>query len=114
MKGYYNNKTKIAVGTQWTPNPFGKYWQRIQYRTGINFTTPYLRVNGNDGPNELSMCIGAGLPITNRWNNRSVVNFGLQWMRRSASAPGMITENYLLLNFGFTFNERWFTKYKIQ
>ena len=51
MKGYYNNKTKIAVGTQWTPNPFGKYWQRIQYRAGINFTTPYLRVNGNDGPN---------------------------------------------------------------
>ena len=114
MKGYYNNKTKIAVGTQWTPNPFGKYWQRIQYRAGINFTTPYLRVNGNDGPNELSMCIGAGLPIMNRWNNRSVINFGLQWMRRSASAPGMITENYLLLNFGFTFNERWFTKYKIQ
>ena len=114
MKGYFRDKTKIAIGTQWTPNPFGKYWQRIQYKAGINFTTPYLKVNGHDGPSELCMSIGAGLPITNRWNNRSVINFGLQWMRRSASASGMITENYLLLNFGFTFNERWFMKYKIQ
>ena len=33
---------------------------------------------------------------------------------RSASATGMVKENYLLINLGVTFNERWFMKYKIE
>ena len=114
MKGYYKNRTKFAVGAQWTPNPFGKYWERIQYRAGFNYSTPYLKVNGMNGPNEMSLCVGAGIPITNKINNRSVVNFGLQWLRRAASGPGMIKENYLVINLGVTFNERWFMKYKIE
>lgn len=115
MKGGFKNMTKIAVGAQWTPDPFDKhYWKRIQYRAGINYTTPYLKVNGLNGPSELCMSIGAGLPITNRHNSRSVVNFGMQWLRRSASGTGMITENYMLINLGITFNERWFMKFKIK
>ncbi len=114
MKGYYNNRTKIALGTQWTPDPYGKYLERIQYRAGFSYTTPYLKVNGANGPKEFSLNIGAGLPITNKINNRSVVNVGLQWLRRSPSAAGMIKEDYLLINLGMTFNERWFLKYKIE
>lgn len=115
LKGYYNNRTKIALGAQWTPNPLVKaYWKRIQYRAGMNFSTPYLKVNGEDGPYEMRMGIGAGLPITNKKNNRSVVNVGLQWLRRSASGAGMIKEDYFVINLGVTFNERWFMKYKIE
>ncbi len=115
MKGGYGNRTKIAVGAQWTPNPFDtNYWKRVQYRAGANFTTPYLKMNGTNGPYEFSMSVGAGIPITNRINNRSYVNAGLQWLRRSSSHEGMITENYLLVNIGITFNERWFMKYKIE
>ena len=114
MKGLYKNRTKIAVGAQYTPDPFGKYWQRIQYRAGMNFTTPYLVINGLNGPYELCMSVGAGVPITNRINNRSFVNVGMQWLRRSSRSAGMITENYFLINLGVTFNERWFMKYKIQ
>lgn len=114
MKGCYKNMTKIAMGAQWTPDPYGTYWKRIQYRAGINYTTPYLKVDGQNGPSELRLSIGAGLPIMNRINNRSVVNFGLQWLRRSSSAANMITENYFLINLGITFNERWFMKYKIE
>ena len=115
MKGGYKNMTKIAVGAQWTPDPFDKrYWKRIQYRIGANYTTPYLKVDGKDGPKEIRLTVGAGLPITNRLNNRSVVNFGVQWLRRSSSAAGMVKEDYLLINLGMTFNERWFMKYKIE
>ena len=60
------------------------------------------------------MGAGVGLPITNKINNRSFVNVGLQWMRRSASGNGMVKEDYLLINLGMTFNERWFVKYKIE
>lgn len=114
MKGCYKDRTTVAVGTQYTPDVFGKYWERIQYRAGINFSTPYLKVNGANGPYELRMGIGAGLPITNKHNNRSVVNVGLQWQRRAASGAGMIKEDYFVLNLGITFNERWFMKYKIE
>ena len=114
-KGSFKNLTKMALGVQWTPDPFDKrYWKRIRYRAGVSYTTPYLKINGMDGPSELSLSAGAGLPITNRTNNRSVVNFGVQWLRRSASGAGMVKENYLLLNLGITFNERWFMKYKIE
>jgi len=113
VKGYYMGRTRVAAGVQWTPNPYGKFWDRIQYRAGVNYTTPYLKVNGNSGPKEISISVGAGIPIINRINNRSVVNFGLQWLNRSASAPGMISENYMVINLGMTFNERWFMKFKI-
>ncbi len=114
MKGLYKDRTKIAVGAQWTPDPFSTiYWKRIQYRAGMNFATPHLIVNGLDGPYEFCMSIGAGVPITNRINNRSFVNVGLQWLRRASHSAGMVTENYFLINLGVTFNERWFMKYKI-
>ena len=115
MESGYKNMTMVAVGAQWTPNPLEKkYWKRIQYRVGVSFTTPYLRVNGMNGPSELSLRGGVGLPITNRTNNRSVINFGLQWMRRSASGTGMLKEDTFRINIGITFNERWFMKYKIE
>ena len=60
MKGGYKNLTKVAIGAQWTPDPFDKrYWKRIQYRAGINYSTPYLIVSGKNGPSELRMSIGA-------------------------------------------------------
>ena len=80
----------------------------------MNFSTPYLKVNGQDGPKEIRLSIGAGVPILNGINSRSIVNVGLQWMRRSAGGAGMIKEDYFVINLGVTFNERWFVKYKIE
>lgn len=115
QKGAYRNLTKVALGAQWTPDPFGKnFWKRIQYRMGFNYATPHLMVNGQKGPSEMNVTMGVGVPIINRTNSRSVVNFGLQWQRRAANGPDMVRENYLLLNLGLTFNERWFVKYKIE
>ncbi len=107
--GSYKNRTKIAVGAQYTPNPMGKFLQRTQYRVGANYSTPYLKVNGQDGSSEYGITAGVGLPI----NNRSMVNVNLQWLRRAPSAKNLITENYFMLNIGITFNEMWFMKFKI-
>ncbi|MBP3712674.1 MAG: hypothetical protein J6I86_09450 [Bacteroidaceae bacterium] len=114
MEGLYRDMTRIALGSQWTPNPYGKFWERIQYRAGINYSTPYLKINGQDGPMEFKLSMGAGIPIINKINNRSVVNVGVGWLRRSASATGMIKEDYFVISLGMTFNERWFMRYKIE
>ncbi len=114
-KGFYKDMTKFALGVQWTPDPFVKsYLKRIQYRAGMNFSTPLFKINGQNGPVEFRMGAGVGLPITNKLNNRSVVNVGFSWLRRSAGGTGMVKEDYLLINLGMTFNERWFVKYKIE
>lgn len=115
LEGYYKNRTKIGVGAQWTPNPYKKqYWNRVQYRAGVSYATSYMKIDGNDGPRELTLSIGAGLPITNNINNRSVVNVGMQWLRRSPSVAQHVKEDYLVVTLGLTFNEHWFFKRKIE
>ena len=78
---------------------------------GAGYATPYYYINGHDGPKELSVSAGVGLPIVNKYNNRSVLNISGQWVR--SSADGFITENVFRINVGITFNERWFMKWKV-
>ncbi len=111
--GTYKNQFKIAVGAQYTPNRYGNhYWKVIQYRIGANYSSPYLNINGQNGPKEFSLTAGFGLPILN--NRTTFVNVGFEWLRRSPSAANQITENYFMLNLGITFNEEWFRKFKIR
>lgn len=114
-KGSYKNRTRIAVGAQFLPdNMSRRYLNRMYYRIGMNYSTPYLKVNGQDGPSEYSLTAGVGLPISNNINKGTIVNVGVHWLRRNPSTSQMITENYLMLNVGVTVNERWFMKFKIQ
>ena len=116
--GGFKNRFKIAAGAEFTPNPYSPYYKnRILYRIGASYSTPYLKVNGVDGPKEYSVTAGVGLPIPftnkNAAITKSIVNLGIEWMRRTPSVTNQITENYIMLNVGVTFNEAWFTKYKI-
>lgn len=79
---------------------------------GASYTTPYYKINGNDGPKEVSVSAGLGIPIINAFNNRSQLNISGQWVRQACS--GMLTENSFRLNIGITFNERWFAKWKVE
>ena len=113
--GAYKNRTKFAVGAQYTPDAQDRhhYWKRIRYRLGANYSTPYLVVNGYNGPKDFSLTAGFGLPLS-MTGDRSMVNIGLEWLRRAPSSSNLIKENYIMLNLGVTFNEVWFMKYKIQ
>lgn len=120
----YMDNYMIKAGVQYTPNPLATkgYYNKIKYRLGCSYSSPYMRIPQGegaqmhrlDGPSELTVSMGFGLPISNSYNNRSMVNVGFQWLRRSPSSQNLITENYFVLNVGVTFNERWFMKFKIQ
>ncbi len=111
----YLNRTKISVGGEFLPDRFsGKYLRRVRYRLGASFATPYFKVNGQDGPREYNLSAGFALPVSKNINSRSLVNLTFQWGRSVPGSSALITENYLLLNVGITFNERWFMKWKIQ
>jgi len=106
------DRMKANVGFDWVPNPYGRKWSNfVHYRFGAGYATPYYKINGKDGPSELSVSAGVALPIINGFNNRSVLNISGQWVRSSAS--DFITENTFRINIGITFNERWFMKWKV-
>lgn len=111
----YLIRHQVKVGAEYRKDPTGtdkRYANKIKYRIGAQYTTPYTRVNGVDGPTEYGVTAGVALPITQ--SGRSVVNVGMEWMRRKPSVSTQITENYLMLHLGVTFSEYWFMKRKFR
>jgi len=109
----FNNRHKINIGGQYCKNAISNsFADRIRYRFGVGYSSSYLKINGKDGPSELSVSAGIGVPIINNYNNRSMLNVSLQWQH--ASSKQLMTENTFLINIGLTFNERWFAKWKFE
>ena len=113
-KDQMKDRLKLNVGAEWTPdaNDVRHYLKRVNYRIGAGICTPYYKINGQDGPKDISVSLGLGLPIQNKYNSRSVVNISGQWVH--SSAKDFITENMFRINVGITFNERWFAKWKVE
>lgn len=109
----YKNRNKFTLGADICPSERGRsFFQRIHYRAGVSYATPYYYINGQDGPKEISASIGFGIPIMNSYNNRSILNISGQWTRQDAK--NFITDNTFRINIGLTFNERWFAKWKVE
>ena len=110
------DRHRAVVGADWIPVPLTvnrkvSFLQRIHYRIGASYSTPYYKIGSHDGPTELTVSAGLGIPIINTWNNRSSLNISAQWVR--TSAKDLITDNTFRINIGLTFNERWFAKWKV-
>lgn len=109
---YYSDRYKVTLGGEYCNNEMARsFFRRIRYRAGASYATPYYKINGQDGPKEISVSAGFGIPIVNSYNNRSILNVSAQWVH--SSAKGLLTENTFRLNIGLTFNERWFMKWKV-
>ena len=109
---YFKDRHRIAAGVDWMPNPMGrKFYQLVHYRMGVSYATPYYKIGTQDGPGELSVSAGFGIPLYNSWNNRSTLNISAQWVRTTGC--DLIKENMFRINIGLTFNERWFAKWKV-
>ena len=114
QSGLLKDRYQVKVGADYVPNRDNhrNFLERVHYRFGVGYATPYYNINGKEGPKEFSVSAGFGIPLQNQWNNRSVLNVSAQWVHTSAT--GLITENTFRINVGLTFNERWFSKWKIE
>lgn len=115
---YFQNRQKFTFGGEYCPDELSrKFVKRIRYRAGVSYATPYININGQDGPKELSASAGLAIPLK-KWGdiyllgNQSYLNVSAQWVHQEAR--GMIKENTFRLNVGLTFNERWFAKWKVE
>ena len=110
--GLLKDRHQYTFGAEFVPNEQGrKFMDRIRYRIGAYYATPYITCNGLDGPKEYSISAGLGIPIINNYNNRSIINISAQWVHYTAT--DLIKENTFRINVGITFNERWFMKWKV-
>lgn len=114
-KDLFTDLHKVSLGMEYVKNPEGLRWrQRVRYRAGFSYQTPYTKIGGVDGPQHFLASVGVALPITNMHNSRSLINFSAQYERVKPKMAGMITENYIRFSIGLTFNERWFMKWKAE
>lgn len=113
MKG--TDYHRASVGFEYIPERITRnLFRRARYRAGLHYATAHYTVNGQQGPTEYGASIGIGLPIMNGWNTKSIINISGQAVHVRPGVPGMITENYLRLSIGLSFNESWFDKWKVQ
>ena len=112
VDNYYLDRYKVTVGGEYCNNEMSRnFIDRVRFRAGVSYSTPYFKINGQDGPKEISVSAGFGIPIINTYNNRSILNVSGQWVHSSTN--GLLTENTFRINIGITFNERWFMKWKV-
>ena len=107
---------RASIGMEYIPESITrKLFRRARYRAGLHHATAHYCVGDHRGPSEYGATIGIGLPISNRWNSKSIINISGQAIHvRPAAGTNMITENYLRLNIGLSFNETWFDKWRVQ
>ena len=112
--GKFQDRTKIAIGAEYLPNAIGRnYLKRIRYRAGAYYSDPYAKVDGKEGAREYGVSFGLGLPLE-VFQGRSILNISGQYVKVSPKVKGMLEENYLRVNIGLTFNDRWFMKWKVE
>lgn len=109
-KTRFDNRWKIACGLQYTPNPRGNYWQRINYRCGGYYNHDYLTI-GDNSVREHGMSVGLGLPAP---AGKTVINLGFEYKRRQANPDPLVKETYFNITLGVNFNEMWFWRNKIR
>ncbi len=111
--GMLKDAYKMTVGTEWVPRYNSRRLiDRVKYRIGASYATPYYKIGNIDGPKQYSISAGFGIPIQNQINARSYLNISAQWVRQSVD--GLLKENTFRINLGVTFNERWFAKWKVE
>ena len=113
-EGQFNDRTKISFGAEYRPNPIGRnYFNRVRYRAGAYYSDPYAKVDGKEGVREYGVSFGFGLPLE-MYQGRSILNISGQYVKVSPKVKGMLEEDYLRINIGLTFNDRWFMKWKVE
>ena len=107
---HFKNRTRIALGGEFTPRIRGNYFQRMSYRAGAYYNNDYLVIQGNR-IREYGITAGFGF---NAPEGKTMINLGLEWKHRQATPNPLISENYFNITLGVNFNELWFWQRKIR
>ncbi len=110
----FTNSYRVSAGLNYVPNrlAYNSYLKRVQYRLGASYTNGYLDLK-NTKVSNYAVTAGLGLPVgLGRAEDLAVVNITAQFGTMGTVTNNLIQEKYIRLIVGFTFNNRWFRKFK--
>ena len=111
------DRSKISIGAEYNPTQLSKnLLKMLSYRAGVHYAQPYTKVNGKEGCDEYGISAGISVPFYNSNNSYShgTLHVSGQFIHLRPRSAGLITENYLRINIGITFNENWFMKLRVR
>ncbi len=108
------NNYRIAAGMNFVPEKYaagsGAFAKRLNYRFGLSYQTGYIQYN-NAVLSNYAVSAGLGLPV-GIGRLSSMVNISATYGILNSSNASLMKENYWRINFGFTFCDRWFQKFR--
>jgi hypothetical protein len=112
----FKNSYRVSAGLNYVPNKLAygssNYVKRVQYRLGVSYSDGYLDLKNTPIANYF-VSAGLGLPVgIGRFDDIAVVNISAQYGKTGSLSNNLLQENYVRIVLGFTFNKRWFIKYK--
>jgi len=110
------NSYRVSTGLNYVPNKlaFGtsNYYKRVHYRLGVTYSDGYLDLK-NTAISNYAVTAGFGFPVgIGRFDDVAIVNISAQYGKMGTISNNLLQEDYIRLVLGFTFNKRWFIKYK--
>jgi hypothetical protein len=105
---------RIACGVNFVPEKYaagnGAFFKKLNYRLGASYQTGYINLN-NTVVSNYAITAGVGFPV-GFGRLSSMVNISAQYGQTGTTKNNLIKENYWKINFGFTFSDRWFQKFR--
>ncbi|UKT63294.1 outer membrane protein transport protein [Pedobacter mucosus] len=105
-----------SLGGQYTPDftSYNNYLKRVDYRLGVNYNKTYIQI-GNQDIKQMGVSLGFGLPLPAA-NANSVfykINITAEAGQRGTLTNNLVKEQYLNFHLGFTLNDTWFRRYRV-
>jgi hypothetical protein len=106
----YQQNQKFSLGGYLTPSTkqFESYPKKITYRGGFVYEKTGLIINSEE-IKDIGLTLGFGLPVSGSFSN---LNIGLEFGKKGTISNNLVQENYFIVNFGFSLNDKWFVKSK--
>lgn len=106
---------RVSLGIEYIPNKLtnlkAEKWKRIQFRAGAHYSDGNLLIN-NSRVNEVGVSLGLGLPVANGRGFFNTFNISSEFSQLGTTDNNLVKQQYIRVKLGFTFNDRWFQKYK--
>lgn len=110
--GLYKNISKFAAGIDYQPAVYSQNFFKVcHYRAGVNVKTSYLEVYGSQNT-EYGVTAGISMPVG--VGRRSSLNFSVGYTHLQPSKSDMLSEDYLGMTLGITFNEVMFFRNRLK
>ncbi len=105
---------RTAIGFNFVPEKYaagrGSFLRKVNYRFGVSYQSGFINLN-NTVLSNYTVSAGVGLPV-GIGRLSSMINISAQYGIMGTKANGLMRENYWRINFGFTFCDRWFQKFR--